>query len=61
MTLKDNFLRAVAALFVKSEGDEPIDEEIRETVDALNVLRQSQMLFEICMEEAQYSKKQLSY
>ena len=51
MTLKENFLRAVAALFVKSEGDESIDEEIRETVDALNVLRESRMLFEICMEE----------
>ena len=61
MTLKENFLRAVAALFVKLDGDESIDEEIRETVDALNVLRESRMLFEICMEEAQYSKKQLSY
>ena len=52
MTLKENFISKVKALFdIADRADVSIEAEVRDVVEALNALRSSRGIFKIAIQE----------
>ena len=61
MSLKQVFIETVKFLFVKAESPGSLEAEVRACVEALNVMRESTLLFEIAMEEQGFGKMQSAF